>query len=217
MNNLNLFPKLIFIFLLFISCEKIVKHDLSFNIINKKIYNEDRIKIKIFNSSDQDYFVVMDTIDYYDLNKNYSINECIRPIQKFFVNDDSISVNIFTSADKKMYFDSSNIVCKETKKNKSLDFFNKLKELKNIIILKKKSFTNFSIPFSKNYTICDKSFRYDLDKNTTYSVMLNYKKKKQVLNKLVNSAKMKEFNQKGIIPFYGSLNSNIVNISLQNK
>ncbi len=217
MNNLNLFPKLIFIFLLFISCKRIVKQDLSFNIINKKIFNEDRIKIKIFNSSEKDYFIVMDTIDYYDLNKNYRINESIRPTQNFFVNGDSISVNIFTKADKKMYLDSSNVACEEIKRNQSLDFFNKLKELENIIILKKKSFTNFSIPFSTNYTICDKNFRYDFDKNTKYSIMLNYKMKKQVLDKLVNSTKIKEFNQKGIIPFYGNLSSNIVDITLQSK
>lgn len=217
MKNLKFSFKLTsyIIFTILISCNKKVhKQNLSFIICNKNINNNDRIKIKAFNNGDKDYFIIIDTINYYDLNQNYKINESSRPKQIFFLEDDSIPINIYSNSDKQIFLDSINVECNKTKKLQSLSFINKFKKLENIIILKKKSIVNFSIPFSVNYTICNNRFKYDLDITKHYTMMLKYGMKKSVIEKLVYKEKIQEFEDKGIFAYYGEITSDKVPLVL---
>ncbi len=54
--------------IILISCKKVENKKMLSIICSKKIYNNERLKIKITNNSNQDYFIIMDTVNYYDMN-----------------------------------------------------------------------------------------------------------------------------------------------------
>lgn len=215
MINFNILVKLMIylFFTILISCTKNSNNDkLYITICNKNIHNDDRIKIKISNYSENNYFIILDTVNYYDPYQNYKTNESIRPKQIFFIGKDSLQIKILSNADKQIFLDTSNINCNKIKRKQSTEFIEKFKKLGNIIVLKKKSITNLYIPFSVSYKICDKKFEYVFDKNKHFSLMLKYNMKKSFIDDLVHKEKLKELNKKGILPFYGVLNSNKVNL-----
>jgi hypothetical protein len=207
---------LFFLFASFFSCNKKGKDDLNMIITNYNIKNKDIIKIKILNNSNKDYFIVMDTINYNDLNQNYSINEILRPKQIFFINNDSIKIKVFSNIYKQLKLDTTYINCNKIKRNESINFINRLKKLENITVIKHKSSTTFSIPFSTNYSICNKEFKYEMLKNKIYNIQLNYQMKKRIFESLVSKEKIKELEEKKIFPYYGNLFSNKVKIKLAN-
>jgi len=209
---------LIIIGILLISCKNKISHDseISFEIQNKILYNNNILKIKIINRSNNDYFFCFDTTSiYYDTGLNYKMNEFIHPKPLFDYNGKIIDIGYpLSNMIKPAHLDTSYYNCIKRNIQYRQVVLEDIRKLKKIIVLKKHANFILNLPFNNTNLWCNRYYTYIREKGN-FRLQFKYRMSRDYLDEIIDKNLLLELQQKKIKPYYKEIVSNKVQFILR--
>jgi hypothetical protein len=204
--------------ILLLSCKNKISNDseISFEIQNKTLYNNNILKMKIINKSNNDYFFCLDTTSiYYNTGLNYKMNEFIHPKPIFYCNDKVIDIGYpLSNMIKPMSLDTAHYNCIKRNIQYRQELLDHLRKLKKIIVLKKYTSLILKLPFNNTNIWCNRYYTYIREKGS-FKIQFKYKMNMDYLDEIIDHKLLLEFQQKKIKPYYKEIVSNKIQFILK--